>query len=282
VKRQAHTAEKPAFVRRSLSRLLVWLLVGLLVIGGLAALLLAVGWQRLLARLAPLRDPEAAKAAGEDLIDNASTVVAIGAHPDDIEWWCGGTLARLHARGKTVIVVIATDTKGIADVRRSEQMAAARILGYDRVIFLGYPDRGLADVPFESLVERVREVLSKASADTVVTFDAERPSYIYRHPDHMRIGQAALEAARRFRVPRIYGFHTSSPDVVVDIEPVLSAKLEAIAVHRSQHNYPRIVRFLVPGAENGDDAAREQLRRQSAAEGARAGLTYAESFRQIR
>ncbi|MFZ3062408.1 MAG: PIG-L family deacetylase [Actinomycetota bacterium] len=55
------------------------------------------------------KDRQAAVKNGKELLETAKTVVVVGAHPDDIEWYTGGTLARLSKDGVRVIVIMATD-----------------------------------------------------------------------------------------------------------------------------------------------------------------------------
>ena len=98
---------------------------------------------------------DAALSAGTELLGGKKVLVVVG-HPDDLEWYVGGTLRRLSDLGAEVQVVVATDgEKGpnrtrVADLpaaRRQEQLAAAQINGYARVRFLGLPDRGSAGDP---------------------------------------------------------------------------------------------------------------------------------------
>lgn len=238
-----------------------------------------VGWQRLSKLLAPLKNPKAALENGHNLLKQAQTIVAVGAHPDDIEWWVGGSLSLLDNMGKTVIIVIATDTDGIGSLRRQEQKKAARILGYDKVIFLGYPDRKLSEQPLNEVKAKIEKILKDASADTLITFDVERPSFIYRHPDHLFAGKAAIAAAQSMNIPHIYLFHTSSPDTVVDITPTIEKKLDSIAVHKSQHQNRWWFRILFPWLNNVNNEAKQQLKHQAEVEGKKAGVEFGESFR---
>jgi LmbE family N-acetylglucosaminyl deacetylase len=89
-------------------------------------------------------------------------ILAVSAHPDDVEFTSGGSLLRWTLEGWTAALVVGTDGgKGsqdptvvpaeLATVRQAEQRAAARILGITEVIFLDYPDGELSRAP--SLVE---------------------------------------------------------------------------------------------------------------------------------
>ena len=69
-------------------------------------------------------------------------VLAIGAHPDDLEYGCAGTLIKHVQRGDQVFLALVTDGSegGEGAVRPEEQLAAAKIIGAEDVFFLGYSD----------------------------------------------------------------------------------------------------------------------------------------------
>jgi N-acetyl-1-D-myo-inositol-2-amino-2-deoxy-alpha-D-glucopyranoside deacetylase len=134
-------------------------------------------------------------------------LVAVFAHPDDDAYGVAGTVA-LHSAdaGFRFVLVLATDGEGgdiregfpatrdtLGAVRRAEDEAAWRALGRepDRREWLGYPDGGVSDVPFDELVDRVAGILAEEQPDVVVTFG---PDGIFGHPDHIAIG-AATDAA---------------------------------------------------------------------------------------
>ena len=135
------------------------------------------------------------------------TLVAVFAHPDDDAYGVAGTVA-LHAADPRFrfVLVLATDGEGgdiregfpatretLGKVRRAEDEAAWRAVGRmpDRYEWLGYPDGGVSDVPFEGLVDRIAGILDEERPDVVVTFG---PDGIFGHPDHVAIG-AATDAA---------------------------------------------------------------------------------------
>lgn len=87
----------------------------------------------------------------DDVLPNATTVLVIAAHPDDMESWCGGTLALLTDAGADVCLLLATsgeagsrdehDTReSLRAVREAEALRAAGLLGIGKVTFLGLPD----------------------------------------------------------------------------------------------------------------------------------------------
>lgn len=139
-----------------------------------------------------------------------STVVAVHAHPDDESLLTGGTLADLAAQGHRVVLVVATsgehgrsaDTDGLGDRRSLELRNAARILGCERVVELGYADSGwdiapatggrvFADVPVEEVAGRIAEVLREEAADVAIGYDEHGG---YGHLDHVHVHHAVVRA----------------------------------------------------------------------------------------
>ena len=143
-------------------------------------------------------------------------LVAFHAHPDDEAIATGGSMARAHAEGHRVILVVATGGEHgevpddlapgetLADRRRDETMASAQALGVDRVVFLGYRDSGmtgwdqnghpnsflLADV--DEAAERLAVVLREESADVLTIYDWHGN---YGHPDHIQVFRVGSRAA---------------------------------------------------------------------------------------
>ncbi len=76
-------------------------------------------------------------------------ILAIGAHPDDIEFGCGGTLIKYARQGHEPFLLVMTDGSGGGDgaLRQKEQEASARILRASRLIWGGYPDTALPPGP---------------------------------------------------------------------------------------------------------------------------------------
>lgn len=200
-----------------------------------------------------LREPEAAKVRGQELArEKGKTVICVVAHPDDAEWYAGGTLALLAKNNKVVVVVGTSGEKGgnhvpeLGQMREDEQKEAGRILGYDQLVFLRFPDRDLkADEEFK---RKLRKIYKEYEPDILLTFDAYKEGYVYRHSDHLAAGQASLEIAKETStIKKAYVFHSNAPNVVVNVEDVTDEKRESLAAHRSQRDVrsrPPIVRFL--------------------------------------
>lgn len=134
----------------------------------------------------------------------ARRVLAVAAHPDDLEYFCGGTLGRLAREGARVTAVLATrgELGGDPVRRRSEQEAAAAILGYSRLYLLDFPDGGV-----RSADPRLRAKLAE-----------------------MNVAEAALD----LWPGAAFLFHTRRATIAVDITGSFRAKVAAFAAHRSQ------------------------------------------------
>lgn len=187
-------------------------------------------------------------------------VLAIGAHPDDAEYFAGGTLARLADSGAVLHLVVCTDGalggRGIAEVvkvRSGEQAEAASIIGHSSHASLGRPDGALA-------VRRIRP-------DLVLTHD---PRTLWSnvggrahpgHSDHRAAGQATLDAIYlRAASPNFYPeqlakpsvepwyprevwlFDTAQADVRIDAAAGFARKLDALRAHQSQNRDDGLVR----------------------------------------
>jgi LmbE family N-acetylglucosaminyl deacetylase len=203
-----------------------------------------------------LARPKLFSGPGDRRIGRALCIVA---HPDDIEFYCAGTVLKLTGRGVAVAFVLATSgDKGTKDpdlspdalgrLREAEQVAAARVLGVDEVDFLGHPDAELVENldlrgEFVAAIRRVRP-------DLLLTFDPT-PAYRY-HPDHRVVGRVALDAAwpaarDRLSFPALGGPHETAeawcfaspdPDLLVDVGDVLETKIAARLEHHSQTPSP--------------------------------------------
>jgi LmbE family N-acetylglucosaminyl deacetylase len=231
---------------------------------------------------------------------NPRSVLVIVAHPDDPEFSAGGTIARWVRGGTQVTYVIVTDgSKGSNDptttsermkqVRKAEQLAAAKVLGVSEVVFLGYPDGEIYNT-VELRRDLVRQIRLHRP-QVVVTHDptARFVGYAARirinHPDHRAVGDTALDAvfplARdRLNFPEhereglpphkvLDVFLTSSNESNewVDIGETIEQKIAALWEHRSQIGDPQQL------AEYVRERAREIARDTP--------YTYAERFRRI-
>jgi LmbE family N-acetylglucosaminyl deacetylase len=159
-------------------------------------------------------------------------VLAVGAHPDDIELGCGATLLAHDAAGDVVTMLVMTGGEqgpGPVSGRRAEQERAARTLGA-RLRWGGLTDCAVAaDV---STVAVVEAALRETGADLVYVHAPEDS-----HQDHRAVAAATLSAARR--LSRVMHYQSPStlafaPTVFVDVTAHLSGKLAALGAHASQ------------------------------------------------
>jgi LmbE family N-acetylglucosaminyl deacetylase len=190
--------------------------------------------------------------------DPLDRVMVIGAHPDDPEFGCAGTVVKWAQAGKHITYVLLTSgDKGSSDpdlhpgrlagLREEEQRAAARELGVEQVIFLRYPD-GILENTLE-LRRRLCNLIRQHRPHILLTMDPWRRYQL--HPDHRAAGQAALDAiysAREWhlfpeqlvedvepwRVDEVYLFWTDQADYWEDISESIEARISALARHDSQ------------------------------------------------
>jgi LmbE family N-acetylglucosaminyl deacetylase len=225
------------------------------------------------------------------------SALAIGAHPDDVEFGCGGTLAKWAAAGCIVNHLVCTDgSKGSWDpatdraelvaTRPREQRAAAAALGATgEVIFLGWPD-GELDSGLRQRWE-VAYWIRKVRPDVVLGHDPWRR---YRlHPDHRHAGFLATDGIVAARDPHFFPeqqlphhrpstlmlWEADDPDHTEDVTDVVDRKLAALEAHASQFE-------STMGSSDGDlTSFRERIRARLAEHGSRIGCAYGESFKRI-
>lgn len=161
-------------------------------------------------------------------------ILAFGAHPDDIELGCGGTLLKCVQAGYKVYMCVLSEGQEAGDpqVRKKEQEEAARRIGVEELIWGNWRDTAFSvskeSVCFvESVVAKVRprEVYVNYVEDT--------------HQDHRALAQCVMSATRYNKRVLFYEDYTSinfQPDIFVDIDDVLDQKIHAIEAFKSQVN----------------------------------------------
>jgi LmbE family N-acetylglucosaminyl deacetylase len=195
------------------------------------------------------------------------SILAIAAHPDDIESWCAGTLAQAYDAGSITRLLLVTagdqgsedprDTRATVAVRReAEARAAARLLGIAEVECLHYPDGEVEDT--RALRADLVRWIRNRQPDIVFTHDSEQPLPAYlAHRDHREVGRAALDAVyplARDRlafadvpaifqlaphaVKQVWLFASAQADTVVDIVRGFDRKVQARLAHVSQTPNP--------------------------------------------
>lgn len=187
---------------------------------------------------APIKDPEKAKKNGQELLAKSGRVLALAAHPDDLEYWVAGTLGKIIQKGGEVIIVVATTHKQEGKERKVEQKRAAEIMGYQKVVFLDLPDRELINFKNE-LKNKINNLINKENPQIIFVFDWEKEGRFYHHPDHQILGQVVLEIKKESKSSFLpYFYHTREPDTLVDVTEIIDKKVEAFNAHKSQmHNF---------------------------------------------
>ena len=165
-------------------------------------------------------------------------ILAVGAHPDDIEFGCGGTLLKYSLSGHRIFPLVLTkgDVGGDPEVRSREQKDAASYLGAREVFWGGFNDTELIDN--REMIQRIEEVMRKVSPDVMFL-----NYYNDVHQDHRAAAQAGISASRYVREVLFYEVPTTQhfdPDIFVDITDVLEKKIELMKKHASQIDRTRV------------------------------------------
>jgi len=210
---------------------------------------------------------------------NKLTIIAIGAHGDDIELACGGSLSKAVNNGHNVIMVIVTGVDSIDHKAQSirsngnaekEAKSAAQILGVTKLIILGYQD---TLVPYSAdLIAKLDDIMNEHDPDIIFThfvFDT--------HQDHIRTAHSTISAARRQNTILLYepinpsgqGYIAFRPQVYVDISKTIDQKINSLKAHKSQ--YEKYTDKWIEGV-----TARAKFR------GFEMGTDYAECFEVVR
>lgn len=245
----------------------------------------------------PLRPGVSSTVTSVDL-DTPDVVVAIGAHPDDIEFGCGGTLAKWAAEGCLVHHLVLTDgSKGTwnpaADIdalvalRREEQREAARRLGArGEVVFFDQIDGDLEST--RELRSRLAREIRRLQPSVVLGHD---PWKRYRlHPDHRAAGFVTCDAIVAARDPHFFREHgiphhrpshlllweADVADHAEDISSTVETKISALLAHASQ--FESTMKAVDP---KDLDAFAERVRRRVAELGAGVARAGAELFKKI-
>jgi LmbE family N-acetylglucosaminyl deacetylase len=190
-------------------------------------------------------------------------VLVIVAHADDMEFFAGGTIAKMAGLGYEIREVIATNNERgtldpewsarfTADTRREEARRGAAVLGVNAdVEFLGYEDGRLSETPLNELRERCMRAIRRHKPDVLFTWDAFAP--YEEHQDHRSVGLAATEAASFSHFPLYHPEHrdeglephyvgeryyfAKSPrdaNKIVDVTETIGTKIDALCEHVCQ------------------------------------------------
>ena len=202
------------------------------------------------------------------LNDGGGTVLAFGAHPDDIEIGAGGLLARLAAEGADITMAVCAVPNNF-EVRRKEAQAGADYIGAELMILFDEKPLRVEDVPMYEMVRRFDQLVGDLHPDLVITHSAHD-----LHWDHGLVHKATVSALRR--TPCDLLAFLSSPEMnaharcvgecFADVSTSIDKKLAAIGCHASQ-----LAKFDL---ESSRDLAR--------AMGRISGYEYAEAYQVLR
>lgn len=168
-------------------------------------------------------------------------VIAIGAHPDDIELGCGASLARLAKKGIYIIAVVMTaGNSGASNIidRHQESREALKMLGCQQTIHLNFADTR-AHMQLNDMISALEEIINTQIPSDIEIMRVYTMHDVDRHQDHLAVYQASMVACRT--IPQILGYETPStwlsfmPQVFESVEDeFFSIKLAALSKHKSQ------------------------------------------------
>ena len=159
-------------------------------------------------------------------------ILAIGAHPDDLEFGCAGALIKYCQKGHKVYLMILTcgELGGEKSVRKKEQIVASKIIGATKIFWGEYEDTKL---PLNrDLILSIEKCIKEI-----------KPNFIFvnyyqdTHQDHRNLTLATLSATRYIQNVLFYEVPTTqifTPNVFIDIKNVLKKKIKALEAHQSQ------------------------------------------------
>jgi bacillithiol biosynthesis deacetylase BshB1 len=220
-------------------------------------------------------------------------ILAIAAHPDDIELSCSGTLLRHIDQGYTVGLVDLTKgelgTRGNAELRMQEAEEARKLMGAKVRVNLSMPD-GFFTHSKENLISLARVI--RTYRPTIVLANALKD----RHPDHAKGAKLISEACfiaglrkvetldeegspqDRWRPKAIYHFiqdYNLEPDLIVDITSYMEQKMELVKAFKSQFYDPNSPE---PSSPISGKEFMEFLQAKARTYGRPAGVEFAEGF----
>ena len=159
-------------------------------------------------------------------------ILAIGSHPDDIEFGCGGTLCKYSKAGHGVYLLIMTygERRGDPARRKSEQIRSSRVMGVKEVFWGGLADTRVSF--YDDVISRIEKVIDQVQPDQVLVHFGKDT-----HQDHRHIHSCAIVATRNtpnvlfFEGPTTVDF---TPNVFVDVGDEMKDKLRCLKCHSSQ------------------------------------------------
>ncbi|WP_139489137.1 bacillithiol biosynthesis deacetylase BshB1 [Brevibacillus dissolubilis] len=215
-------------------------------------------------------------------------ILAIGAHPDDVEIGAAGALLRAAKEGKRTGILDLTyaelSSNGTVERRQGEARAADELLGLTKRYNFGLPDRGLENVRDEA-IRRVVDLIRQTRPDVVLA-----PYWQDRHPDHESVSRIVKEAIFNAGIHKYQGYEelaahrpsrfyyyfinsTVTPSFVIDISDIYLEKMDVLRCYRSQ--FEREQGSVVTPLNNG---YLEMVEYRERLFGQQAGIMYGEGY----
>ena len=170
-------------------------------------------------------------------------ILAIGAHPDDIEFGCGGTLIKFSQKKAKIFLLILTkgEVGGKPQVRQIEQKRATKFIKAKKVFWGPFSD---TDIPMnKKLIDVIEKVVQETNPE-IVFFNY----FDDIHQDHRAIAEGAISATRYERNVLMYEVPTTQnfqPDIFTDIGDTLENKLKLLSIFSSQLTKTRVKNLTI-------------------------------------
>lgn len=245
-------------------------------------------------------------------------VLVFTPHPDDAEYYAGGTIAKMIQQGASVTYIIATDGRrgsfhmqsgALAPIRAEEARKAAEILGAEPPVLLSHIDYELDHLPPGKLREQFCRLIRQHRPDAVISEDPFSSFEV--HPDHRAVAWAASDAVHYASLPLVNPEHMAmglephfvvekyfytealgTANLIVDITDTIDLKINALAEHKSQMTFLAesltrqanlvgldLQAILGEAASSPENLLAWALRNRAAEVGQRKGIKFGEAFR---
>ena len=233
-------------------------------------------------------------------IQSIKSGMVVTAHPDDAEYGCSGTVAKLSNSGAEMVYVLCTDgSKGtedknlspteLAGIRKNEQLNAGKVLGLKDVAFLGYPDAYLTP-SLDVRKDIARQIRIHKPEILICQYPLRNldGSWGFGHPDHIAAGEAAMAAVfptardhktfpelydeeklEPHKVEEVWIMGHPDPDIIIDITDTMDQSIDALYSHVSQ----------MGGRTKAE--VKERIGEWRKNRGREEGMTYADTFKRI-
>lgn len=194
---------------------------------------------------------------------NPRRVLAIGAHPDDLELACGATLARLVDMGHEVHAIVLSHGAmgGDASTRPAEAQRAGAFMGLKSITVHDLPDTNFELMPNE-LIRTIEAAIKETDPHVILTHSQHD-----QHQDHHAVHLATLRAARQHHSILCFESPSAtrefSPDVFIDVSDYTEVKVASVLTHKNQAGKP----YMTPETVRGITSFRGRQAKRSHAEG---------------